>query len=110
MPPGAGVKPKCSENRVKLTLSARQKDAKPGAVSGKALALHRPSMGLGQSPDQPQTEPQSADGRRFGMRDADIAVENARQMLGRDANAIVFNSELDHPGPVRGGGRSDRHA
>src|SRR5712692_11460061 len=102
MAPGAGVKPKCLENRVKLTLSGRQKDAKPGALSGKALDLHRPSMGLGQSPDQPQTEPQSADSRRFGMPDADIAVANARQMLGRDANAIVFHGKLDHPGPVRG--------
>ena len=41
MAPGGGVKPKCLENRVKLTLSGWQKDAKPGALSEKALDLHR---------------------------------------------------------------------
>ncbi len=60
-------------------------------------------MGVGQGPDETQAEAKPGGRRGLGVGDPHVRFEDARQGLGRDADTIVFDGQLDQARPVRRG-------
>src|SRR4029453_13539903 len=102
-----GVKHNYPENRSKLAVEAGEKQAKPGAFPGQALDLDAATVGLGEGLHEAEAEPQTPGGRRLRMGDPHVLVEDAGQLLSRDADAIVLDRHLDHSRVVRR--RTGRH-
>jgi len=67
-------------------------------------------MGVGQGPDETQAEAKPRGRHRLGVGDPHVRLEDARQGLGRDADAIVLDGKLDEAWPVRRGPGLDQDA
>src|SRR4030095_4287988 len=102
-----GVKHNYPENRSKVAVRAGEKQAKPGAFPGQTLDLTAATGGPGEALHEAEPEPQTPGGRRLRMGDPHVLVEDAGQLLGRDADAVVLDRHLDHSRVV--GRRTGRH-
>src|SRR4029450_3856821 len=94
-----GVKHNYPENRSKLAVEAGEKQAKPGAFPGQALDLDAATVGLGEGLHEAEAEPQTPSGRRLRMGDPHVLVEDAGQLLSRDADAIGPHPRRHRPRP-----------
>ena len=60
-------------------------------------------MGMRQGPDEAQPEAEPGSCRGLGVGDPHVGLEDTRQCLGRDADTVVLDSQLDQTRPVRRG-------
>jgi hypothetical protein len=58
---------------------------------------------MDQGPHETQAKAKSGSRRGVGVSDPHIRLEDPRQGLGRDADAIVLDGNLNQARPVRGG-------
>src|SRR5262245_43466826 len=99
--PKRGVKHDYTENRSKLAVGAREKQAESGALPGQTLHLDPAPVGLGQRLHETQPESQTSGSRRLGIGHAHVLFEDARQLLRRNADTLVLYRHLDHAGIIR---------
>lgn len=67
-------------------------------------------MGMDQGPHETQAKAKSGSRRGLGVSNPHVRLEDAGQGLGRYADAIVFDGNLDETRPVRGGPGLDQDA
>src|SRR5512144_2828206 len=105
-----GVKHNYTENRSKVAIHLRQKQAESRAFPGETVDLHPAAVGLGESLHQAQAEPEAPGCGGLGMGNAHVLVEDPGQMLGGDPDPVVLDRDLHHARPVRRRARGYDHA
>src|SRR5262245_27639435 len=90
-----GMARSVSGRMVKLSARRRQCEAEARPVARRALSPDPPIVRFDQLPYDRQTQPGSAGGPRPRAVGTVEALEDIRQVLGRDASAIVANGDDD---------------
>src|SRR5215467_4372837 len=80
------------------------------AFARQALDLDAAAVGMREPPHEAQAEAQPGCRRRLRIGNANVGVEDAREGLSGDADAVVLHGELDHLRLVGGLACLDAHA